>query len=94
MNNDSIGMKSHPYIIIGMETTFKSLPYTNYTYDQTRGVALILGNEVTGIDVDVLSSENLLDAIIEIPMYGVKNSLNIAACAPIVIYEIIRQWTH
>lgn len=94
VGNDTIRMKLLPYTIIGMETTFKSLPYTNYTYDQTRGVALILGNEVTGIDVDILSSENLLDAIIEIPMYGVKNSLNIAACAPIVIYEIIRQWTH
>ena len=33
-----------------------------------------------------------LDAIVEIPMYGSKNSLNIAACAPVVLYEVIRQW--
>jgi 23S rRNA (guanosine2251-2'-O)-methyltransferase len=94
LNTDEIKWKSHPYTIVGMETTSKSISYTNFMYDQSRGVALILGNEVTGIDVDVLTSEELLDAIIEIPMYGVKNSLNIAACAPIVIYEIIRQWNH
>jgi tRNA G18 (ribose-2'-O)-methylase SpoU len=35
---------------------------------------------------------NDLDAIVEIPMYGAKNSLNIAACAPVVLYEVLRQW--
>lgn len=41
------------------------------------------------LDTDMMEN---LDAIIEIPMYGVKNSLNIAACAPVVLYEVIRQW--
>lgn len=34
----------------------------------------------------------LLDMVVEIPMFGTKNSLNIAACAPVVMYECIRQW--
>jgi tRNA G18 (ribose-2'-O)-methylase SpoU len=42
-----------------------------------------------GVDTDIMP---LLDEIIEIPMYGAKNSLNIAACAPVVLYEILRQW--
>jgi len=25
-------------------------------------------------------------------MFGSKNSLNVAACAPVVLYEILRQW--
>jgi 23S rRNA (guanosine2251-2'-O)-methyltransferase len=50
---------------------------------------LVLGNEVTGVDTDLLP---MLDMIVEIPMFGAKNSLNIAACAPVVLYEIIRQW--
>ena len=42
-----------------------------------------------GVDTDIMP---LLDEIIEIPMFGAKNSLNIAACAPVVLYEILRQW--
>jgi tRNA G18 (ribose-2'-O)-methylase SpoU len=44
---------------------------------------------VTGMDTKILP---ILDEIIEIPMYGYKNSLNVAACAPVVLYEILRQW--
>eukprot|EP00527_Entomoneis_sp_CCMP2396_P002590 CAMPEP_0198141614 /NCGR_PEP_ID=MMETSP1443-20131203/4602_1 /TAXON_ID=186043 /ORGANISM="Entomoneis sp., Strain CCMP2396" /LENGTH=340 /DNA_ID=CAMNT_0043804417 /DNA_START=308 /DNA_END=1330 /DNA_ORIENTATION=- len=77
------------YQIVGMETTNKSLDYTTVNYDLSKGVALVLGNEVTGVTASVLSE---LDTIVEIPTFGVKNSLNVAACAPIVLYEIIRQW--
>jgi 23S rRNA (guanosine2251-2'-O)-methyltransferase len=77
--------------IIGMETTAKSEIYTQVDYDSYRisGVALVLGNEVTGVDTEIISS---LDAIVEIPTFGAKNSLNVAACAPVVLYEILRQW--
>jgi 23S rRNA (guanosine2251-2'-O)-methyltransferase len=75
------------YTIIGMETTGQSQIYSNVRYSQK--VALILGNEVTGVDTKILSD---LDAIVEIPTFGAKNSLNVAACAPVVLYEIIRQW--
>ena len=34
----------------------------------------------------------LLDVIVEIPMFGNKNSLNIASCAPVILYEVLRQW--
>jgi 23S rRNA (guanosine2251-2'-O)-methyltransferase len=93
--NMKIGnVTTKPYVILGMETTEKSIPYIQFNFADRlcsgQGIVLILGNEVTGIDVDILSSPEL-DAIIEIPMYGTKNSLNIAVCAPIVIYEIIRQ---
>ena len=89
------------YQIIGMETTHKSVDYTqvdysSYYYDDNerssrRGIVLVLGNEVTGVPPSVLDQ---LDVIVEIPTFGVKNSLNVAACAPIVVYEILRQWNH
>jgi len=44
---------------------------------------------VTGIDTEIMSS---LDAMVEIPMFGSKNSLNVAACAPVVMYEVLQQW--
>ena len=32
------------------------------------------------------------DAVLEIPVFGVKNSLNVACCASIVLYEVLRRW--
>lgn len=92
--------------LVGMETTERSHCYTSVQYPGPRtseavsdedeedvtlapGVALFLGNEVSGVDTEILP---LLDSVIEIPMFGKKNSLNVAACAPVVMYEILRQW--
>lgn len=89
-------------LLVGMETTERSKCYTEVRYpspsvdtsdnDDTAmspGVALFLGNEVSGVDTDLIP---LLDEMVEIPMFGKKNSLNVAACAPVVMYEILRQW--
>lgn len=76
------------YELIGVETTERSVPYTNHVY-APKGAVLVLGNEVTGVSVEIMSD---LDAIVEIPMFGIKNSLNIAACAPVILYEVLRQW--
>jgi len=103
-------------LLVGMETTERSVCYTDVAYPGGMGVdkdgdnskgedgsddellrreknktgtALFLGNEVTGVDTEVMP---LLDMVVEIPMFGTKNSLNIAACAPVVMYECIRQW--
>jgi hypothetical protein len=38
------------------------------------------------------SGEALIDAIVELPTHGQKNSLNVAAVAPVILYEILRQW--
>lgn len=75
--------------LVGMETTQKSVLYTDMEYNNATGTVLVLGNEVTGVDTEILP---LLDGVVEIPMFGAKNSLNIAACAPVVLYEILRQW--
>ena len=32
------------------------------------------------------------DGIVEIPTFGMKNSLNVAAAAPVVVFEVLRQW--
>ena len=77
------------FTIVGMETTEQSKTYTEFAFDSHPKVALVLGNEVTGVDTNVFEE---LDCMVEIPTFGAKNSLNVAACAPVVLYEIIRQW--
>jgi 23S rRNA (guanosine2251-2'-O)-methyltransferase len=77
------------FTVVGMETTSHSLPYTDVAYSSHQKIALVLGNEVTGVDTTLLPD---MDQIVEIPTFGAKNSLNVAACAPVVLYEILRQW--
>jgi len=79
-------------MLVGMETTERSQIYTStaITYKQEEnGTYLILGNEVSGVDTEIM---DMLDLVVEIPMFGAKNSLNIAASAPVVMYEVLRQW--
>ena len=52
-------------------------------------LALVLGNELIGVDTEVLA---IADGIVEIPCYGVKNSLNVATAGSIVMWEALRQW--
>jgi len=53
-------------------------------------VALIFGNELVGVDAAILEE---CDELISVPMFGMKNSLNVATCASVVIWEILRQWS-
>jgi tRNA G18 (ribose-2'-O)-methylase SpoU len=46
--------------------------------------AIIFGNEVSGVDDEVMA---LVDGVVEIPQFGTKHSLNISVSAGIVIWE-------
>jgi tRNA G18 (ribose-2'-O)-methylase SpoU len=54
-----------------------------------RPLALVFGNELVGVHVDVLKE---CDGLVCIPTNGIKNSLNVATCASIVMWEALRQW--
>jgi tRNA G18 (ribose-2'-O)-methylase SpoU len=79
-------LKQENYSIIVLETTSQSKLYTEINYPDK--VAFVVGNEITGVDVRVM---DIADSIIEIPTYGVKNSLNVASAMPIVLFEYLRQ---
>lgn len=50
--------------------------------------ALVFGNEVDGVDQEVI---DLSDYIIEIPQFGTKHSLNVSVCAGVVIWEFAKK---
>jgi len=79
-------------IIIGLEKTQESVEIEKKLEEvkesgEGRGVALVVGNEVDGLDGEVLS---LCDMVVHIPMYGKKESLNVSIAAGIAMYEIKR----
>lgn len=53
--------------------------------EATRGIAIIMGHEVFGVQQEVV---DLCDGCIEIPQYGTKHSLNVSVTAGIVMYNI------
>ena len=50
---------------------------------------MVFGHETAGIGAEVLQEA---DGIVEIPLYGRKNSLNVANAFAVVVFEILRQW--
>ncbi|PZP39418.1 MAG: RNA methyltransferase, partial [Pseudopedobacter saltans] len=52
-------------------------------------IAIVLGNEVEGVDEDVLLQ---CDGSIEIPQFGTKHSLNVSVAAGIVIWELSKRY--
>lgn len=70
-----------------LETTSASRRHTEVAFP--RPVALVLGNEALGIEPEILA---LCDELVEIPVFGYKNSLNVGCAAAVVTFEILRQW--
>jgi tRNA G18 (ribose-2'-O)-methylase SpoU len=80
-------LKSKGVAVWAAETTSFSIPYTEAKYPSPLGI--VFGNEALGVSRDVL---DLCDSLVEIPLYGFKNSINVAAsCAVIGFAAIERQ---
>jgi tRNA G18 (ribose-2'-O)-methylase SpoU len=73
--------------IVALETT--SASRSLYDPWESEPVCLLLGNEAMGLGQDVLE---LADEIVEIPLLGYKNSLNVSVSFGVVLFEILRQW--
>ncbi len=80
--------KEQGFRIIGMETVPGSVPCHEYAWP-SKGV-LVCGNEEYGISSHVMP---VLDDIVHIPMFGKKNSLNVANAVATVIFQAIFSFT-
>jgi tRNA G18 (ribose-2'-O)-methylase SpoU len=77
-------LKNQGFVIAALEHTTTSVAYTTYTYSYP--LCIVVGNEVHGVSDDVLA---MCDAAIEIPMFGIKHSLNVAVAYGIVVYHAV-----
>lgn len=77
-------LKDKGYVLVALEQSDKSVDYREYQPHSSK-VALIIGNEVEGVDQKVLEK---VDAILELPMRGKKNSLNVAVACGIALYHL------
>jgi tRNA G18 (ribose-2'-O)-methylase SpoU len=75
--------KERGYQIVLLEQVDVSISYDEFLPDKP--VCLVVGNEVDGI---VAELEQLADVAVEIPMAGVKNSLNVAVAFGVVAFHL------
>lgn len=81
-------LKSEGYRVFVVEQVDESVMLQNVDFQQHEKVAVILGNEVFGVDDRLLP---VCDGAIEIPQFGIKHSLNVTIAAGIVIWEIAKR---
>lgn len=79
-------LKSQGVKICALELTDNSTPHYDLTIEAFP-ICLIVGNEITGVPNEILE---LCDFSIEIPQYGIKQSLNVAVAYGISIFELRR----
>jgi 23S rRNA (guanosine2251-2'-O)-methyltransferase len=80
-------LRERQYQIVAVEQAHGSVPYTREGL-YTPPVALILGHERAGVAPGALQAA---DVCVEIPVYGMANSLNVAMACALAGYEIARQ---
>lgn len=79
-------LKEKGYTVYGIEQATESLSLEQYKAAPGKKIAVVFGNEVTGVQEDVLKA---CDGCIEIPQSGTKHSLNISVAAGIVLWQLV-----
>ncbi len=72
------------YKAIAIEQATEATMLNEFEIRKENKYALIFGNEVKGVDQEVVKN---CDEVIEIPQFGTKHSLNISVCAGVVIWN-------
>ena len=82
-------LRDKGYTLTPVEQTDKSAFLDQMDLVSHFPLALIFGNEMRGVDPEVLM---MCDKSLEIPQQGIKHSLNVATSAGIVLWECYRQF--
>ncbi len=80
-------LKERGYRIFAVEQVENSLSLQQFAAQQSGPLAVVFGNEVSGVGEEALT---ICDGSVEIPQWGMKHSLNISVAAGIVLWELVR----
>jgi tRNA G18 (ribose-2'-O)-methylase SpoU len=80
-------LKKEGFYIVALEQAKNSTSLFDFKAPKDKPLALILGNEVRGVSKAGLS---LCDEVVEIPMRGKKESLNVSVAAGIAMFILFR----
>lgn len=82
-------LKQAGYEVLAVEQCEGSTMLNNFQLEHGKRYAIVLGNEVKGVQQAVVDECN---GCLEIPQYGTKHSMNVSVTAGIVIWELFKQF--
>jgi len=82
-----LALREMGYRVYAVEQVHDSKLLQDMVTASDEKIAVIFGNEVTGVEQETIAQ---CDACIEIPQLGMKHSLNIATAAGVVLWELTR----
>lgn len=80
-------LKKEGFVVVALEQDGRSVDYRDFSSKKGSSIALIVGNEVGGVSKELLG---LADAIMEIPMVGKKESLNVSVATGVALFQLNR----
>ena len=80
-------LRENGFKIFAVEQAEQSKLLNDLDIDASSKIAVVFGNEVTGVEQSTILQ---CDGCIEIPQLGMKHSLNIAVAAGVVLWELVR----
>jgi 23S rRNA (guanosine2251-2'-O)-methyltransferase len=81
-------LKKENWTIVSIEQVSESILLNNFSPKLGDKYAFIMGNEVFGVDEEVVKQS---DFVLEIPQFGTKHSLNVSVTAGIVAWDFIQK---
>jgi tRNA G18 (ribose-2'-O)-methylase SpoU len=80
-------LRREGFRLVGLEQTTNSRSLHDYQFE--RKAALVIGNERTGLTDEELRK---MDDVVEIPVWGLPHSYNVATATTMALYEYCRQF--
>ncbi|MFI3314318.1 MAG: TrmH family RNA methyltransferase [Rikenellaceae bacterium] len=81
-------LNTRGYTTYAIEQVKESIMLNDFCVDSSKKYALIVGNEVNGVDQEVV---DICSGAIEIPQEGTKHSLNVSVAAGVVLWHFFKQ---
>ncbi len=81
-------LKDSKIKIVSIEQAENSTMLQDFTIEKDQKYAVILGNEVKGVQQEVVS---ISDFCVEIPQFGTKHSLNISVSCGVVLWDLFKK---
>ena len=84
-------MKEEKVKVLAIEQADNSIMLQDFTIKPNQKYAVIMGNEVKGVQQKVVSAS---DYCIEIPQFGTKHSLNISVSVGVVLWDLFKKFKY
>ena len=78
-------LKSEGIVVAAIEQAENSIMLDEFSLESNKKIAIVFGNEVKGVQQEVVSES---DYCVEIPQIGTKHSLNISVSCGVVLWDL------